>query len=86
MHRCLVAGFVLQCESALTADKARRSRALHDQPVAPRRRFLFHRDFPMKGALDWPDTDFHRRLEFIGADFCQLLAARRAMLQRLRIS
>ena len=32
MHRGLVAGFVLQRESALAADKARRSGALDDQP------------------------------------------------------
>jgi hypothetical protein len=86
MHRGLVAGLVLQGESALAADKARRSGALDDQPITARRGFLFHRDFAVKGALDRPDTDFHRRLEFIGGDFGQLLAARRAMLQRLWIS
>ena len=53
--------------------------------ITARRRFLFHRDLAVKNTLDRSDTNFHRRLEFIGGDFGQLLAARRAMLQRLRV-
>src|SRR5262249_40188068 len=63
--RCgLVAGFVLQCQSALAADKARSSGPLDNQPITVWWCFFPHRDYAVKGALDRPDANFHGRLEF----------------------